>query len=180
MLNLKIERPQLKNIESIHRFFEMAITDTYFKEGIGHLEDDLREEIEDKKTFLQSDFDSNGEIRFFLVAYFEDTIVGTIAIGPTGNFIVAQTNGELRDFIEVGTVYVHPEFQQQGIGNELLKAMHKVMQEKGITQFCLDSGYARAQQIWKKKFGEPAYFLENFWGDGFHHSIWKLSLEKLG
>src|SRR5699024_8900176 len=33
-------------------------------------------------------------------------------------------------------------------------------------EFCMDSGYSNAQKIWRKRFGEPEYFLENYWAEG--------------
>lgn len=52
--------------------------------------------------------------------------------------------------------------------------MYCVLRNKGIEEFCLDSGYTSAQKIWKKKFGEPDYLLKDFWGAGYDHMIWKI------
>lgn len=63
-----------------------------------------------------------------------------------------------------------------GIGNLLLNAMIQELQCKGIKEFCMDSGYSNAQKIWRKRFGEPEYFLENYWAEGQHHLIWKIKI----
>ncbi|KAF0822419.1 Acetyltransferase [Cytobacillus firmus] len=45
--------------------------------------------------------------------------------------------------------------------------------DKGVEEFCLDSGYRQSQKIWKKKFGEPEYLLKDYWGKGLiAHSLW--------
>ena len=54
--------------------------------------------------------------------------------------------------------------------------MTQVLRDKGINQFCLDSGYSNAQKIWRKKFGEPDYFIKDYWGEDRHHLIWKINL----
>lgn len=79
----------------------------------------------------------------------------------------------LKELAEIGTVFVKPDYQGQGIGNLLLNAMYLTLQSRGIEEFCLDSGYVNAQKIWKGKFGEPDYLLENYWGEGYPHMIWR-------
>ncbi|WP_317911749.1 hypothetical protein [Clostridioides difficile] len=54
--------------------------------------------------------------------------------------------------------------------------MIQELQCKGIKEFCMDSGYSNAQKIWRKRFGEPEYFLENYWAEGQHHLIWKIKI----
>jgi hypothetical protein len=46
---------------------------------------------------------------------------------------------------------------------------------KGINEFCPDSGYPNAQKIWRKKLGEPDYLLKDYWGPGHDHMIWRRS-----
>jgi hypothetical protein len=55
--------------------------------------------------------------------------------------------------------------------------MYRTLSNKGIEEFCLDSGYMRAQKIWKKKYGDPNYWLENYWGEGYHHMIWRVKMD---
>lgn len=79
----------------------------------------------------------------------------------------------------MGTVFVDSAFPRKGIGNLLLNEMYWTLANKGIEEFCLDSGYIHTQQIWKKKYGKPDYLLEDFWGEGFHHMIWRVKVEGL-
>ncbi len=89
------------------------------------------------------------------------------------------TNGALDDVVEIGTVFVHPKHQKQGIGNRMLKEILLRMNQEGIKSFCLDSGYKSAQKIWWSKFGPPTYHLKDFWGSGDDHMVWKLEMDSL-
>ena len=87
-----------------------------------------------------------------------------------------MTNNAYEGLIEVGTVFVHPHSQRNGVGNRLLKAIFEVLQKNGVEEFCLDSGYNRAKRILKKKFGAPEYRLRDYWGSGNDHMIWRIKV----
>ncbi|AGK53582.1 hypothetical protein B1NLA3E_09100 [Bacillus sp. 1NLA3E] len=170
-----IRRPSEDN-EKLNQFFRIVISDTYAKEGIAERTDDIENEIETKKKYLQSDLDSNGENRYFLIALDDDKIIGSIEYGPVSDLIIRCTDGAFEGLNEVGTVFVLPEYQGQGVGNLLLNEMYLTLKNRGIEEFCLDSGYTNAQKIWKKKFGEPDYLLKSYWGEGYNHMIWKIRI----
>ncbi|PEA55102.1 GNAT family N-acetyltransferase [Bacillus pseudomycoides] len=175
MYHVEIRRPRIEDIEKINQFFITTIKDTFAGEGLSELLDDIENEIENKKEYLKCDFDSNGKNRYFLIA--ADTssnkIIGTIEYGPASELINSCTNKVIKDLPEVGTVFVHPNYQRRGIGNLLLNVLFLTLLSRGIKEFCLDSGYKNAQKVWEKKFGEPDYLLKDYWGDGFDHMIWK-------
>ncbi len=173
MHNVVIRRPRIDDLEGLHHFFRIVITDTFAKEGLTDLLDEIEKEIEDKIKYLNIDFESNGDNRFFFIALDNDQVIGTIEYGPASKLINDCTDGELKELVEVGTVFVRPNYQRHGIGNLLLNVMYLTLQNKGIDEFCLDSGYTNAQKIWKKKFGEPDYLFEDFWGEGYDHMIWR-------
>ena len=177
MLNIEIKRPKMEDFKELNKFFRMVIRDTFNKEGIGDKLEDLAEEIETKKAYLESDFSSNGENRYFLIALKGDIIIGSIEYGPASNLINKCTHNALREFPEIGTVFVHPDYQRNGVGNLLLREIFLTLKKKGIEEFCLDSGYRKAQKIWKKKFGEPDYLLKDYWGEGYDHMIWKVKVK---
>ncbi|MEK7016378.1 MULTISPECIES: GNAT family N-acetyltransferase [Bacillus] len=181
MYNVEIRRPNSDDIDELNLFFRLVITNTYKNEGLSQLLDDIENEINSKKQYLKNDFDSNGESRYFLLAIDtnNDKIIGTIEIGPASTLINSCTDGVLKDLYEIGTVFILPEYQRKGIGSLLLNAMFLTLLGKGITEFCLDSGYKNAQKIWKKKFGEPIYVLKDYWGESSDHMIWKKSLHDI-
>ncbi|WP_053365601.1 GNAT family N-acetyltransferase [Bacillus sp. FJAT-27245] len=175
-MDIAIRRPNSADAEELHRFFRTVISDTYMREGIGDLVDDMKDEIQTKEAYLRKDLSSDGGQRYFLIAETGGRIVGTIEFGPASSLIRECTDGQLSGLLEVGTVFVHPEFQKQGIGNLLLASIFGVLKSRGIGGCCLDSGYRNAQQIWKKKFGEPDFVLKDYWGEGFDHMIWKVEI----
>ncbi|MGX6445658.1 GNAT family N-acetyltransferase [Neobacillus sp. K501] len=174
MLNFEIRRPQIEDKIALNVFFRAVIIDTFTREGIGEKLDDIEAEINIKNHYLETDFASNGEKRYFLIALTDEQIIGSIEYGPASELINTCTNNALMELPEIGTVFVHPDFQKKGVGNQLLKAMYARLQNIGMGEFCLDSGYPRAQTIWKKKFGEPDYLLKDYWGEGFDHMIWSV------
>jgi GNAT superfamily N-acetyltransferase len=175
MQTIEIRRPRIEDIVELNQFFRIVITDTFAREGLAGLMDDIEAEIESKINYLQLDLDSNGEKRYFLIALAENKIIGTIEYGPASELIIECTDGKLGNLVEVGTVFVLPDYQRQGIGNRLLAEMLQTLNGRGIVDFCLDSGYKTAQTIWKKKFGEPDFLLKDYWGQGQDHMIWKIS-----
>jgi GNAT superfamily N-acetyltransferase len=179
MINVEIRRPKIEDMKELYEFFRTIITDTFTKEGIGEKLNDIREEIDVKNQYLQSDFESNGEKRYFLIAVYSEKIIGSIEYGPASDLIKNCTNNAYKGLMEIGTVFVLPGFQRNGVGNLLLKEIYYTLQQKEIEEFCLDSGYKSAQRIWKKKFGEPEYLLQDYWDIGFDHMIWRVKVKDL-
>lgn len=178
-MKVEIRRPSGKDAEALNGFFRTVITDTFEKEGIGDKVDDLEEEIIMKERYLQSDLESGGKKRYFLIAVADGKIIGSIEFGPASELIAECTKGALKGFREVGMVFVHPDWQRQGVGSLLLREVGQVLEGRGVDDICLDSGYLRAQLIWKKKFGPPEYVLKDYWGEGFDHLIWKIKVKDL-
>ncbi|MBY0148630.1 GNAT family N-acetyltransferase [Neobacillus niacini] len=174
MLKVEIRRPKIEDQEELNQFFRTVLTDTFAREGLADLVEDIEADIESKKKYLQMDFETSGEKRYFLIALTKNKIIGTITCGNANELIQESTNGALRNTIEIGTIYVLSEYQRQGVGNQLLAEMLKTLMAREIQEFCLDSGFKTAQTIWKKKFGEPEYWLKDYWGQGQDHMIWKI------
>jgi GNAT superfamily N-acetyltransferase len=178
--SIEVRRPKIEDTAEMNQFFTKVIRDTFTVEGLTELQDDMRKEIEMKNRYLKCDFDSKGENRFFWIALDKKKIVGSIEYGPASELISNCTNGALKECVEIGTVFVHPDYQRRGIGTLLLNVMLLTLQARGSKEFCLDSGYTNAQKVWKKKFGEPDYLLKDYWGKGYHHMIWKRSTFETG
>lgn len=176
MDSIIIRRPERKDQEALHHLFVTVLTDTFEKEGISDQIYDLNEEIRTKTEYLNRDLESGGKDRHFLIAELHGIPVGTIEYGPSSNLIDTCTQGSLKSLPEVGTAFVHPRYQKKGIGTKLLDALLVFMRVQGLEEFCLDSGYRAAQQVWLKKFGPPEYHLKNFWGEGVDHMIWRKPL----
>lgn len=173
MRNIEINRPKIEDVEKINEFFQLVLKDTFRKNALDNLTELLAEEIECKRNFLNRDLRSNGENMFFLIAKENNKILGTIEYGPSNELIVSCTDGKLKDIKEIGTVFVHPEYQEKGIGSKMVSVIFEKMLEEGIEEFCMDSGYKSAQKIWTTKFGKPEYLLKDYWGEGGDHMIWR-------
>ncbi|MEF7437908.1 GNAT family N-acetyltransferase [Paenibacillus lautus] len=173
MFHVEIRRPNRSDRKAMEHFFRFVITDTFAKEGLADLSEDIEQEIDSKIRCLNEDIATNGEQRYFLIGLIDNSVVSSIEFGPSNELIRKSSNGELRDVVEIATVFVHPDYQQQGIGSLMLQIMYLTLLNKGMMEFCLDSGYTRAQKIWKKKLGEPDYVLQDHWGSGVDHMIWR-------
>lgn len=175
VMDIDIRRPKIEDKDELHRFFRDVIIDTFAKEGIAHLTKDIDEEIEIKKSYLHSDYESGGKNRYFLLASHDSTIVGTVEYGPASR-LICKTHHAYCDLVEIGTVFVHPNYQKKGIGTLLLQSILTILKDRKIEEFCLDSGYKNAQKYWKNKFGNPDIILKDYWGESFHHMIWKIKV----
>lgn len=171
-----IRRPKIEDINQLKEFFATVIIDTFTKEGIGEKLDEIKDEIKVKEKYIESDFISNGEKRFFWIALDGDKIIGSVEFGPASDLICDCTNNNFKELLEVGTVFVLPDYQGNGVGNLLLNKMYSTLLNNRVNEFCLDSGYTKAQKIWKKKFGEPDYWLKDYWGKGYDYMIWKIKV----
>lgn len=170
--DVTVRRPKKEEIFQIEEFMRGVLVDTYIKEQIDETMYDLQEELATKKAYLASYFESDGKDRYFLVAVSGNNIVGTMEFGKQSALLKELTKGELKEVPEMGTAFVHPDHQGQGIASTLLEELKRELRRRGIREFCLDSGYQRAQRIWKKKFGSPRYTFENYWAEGVSHEIW--------
>jgi len=179
MTNIEINRPKFEDIELINEFFEIVIINTFKRNGISNLVDSMTEEFEDKRRCLNQDIESDGKNRFFLIAKENNKIVGSIEYGPANELIISCTNGELKELVEIGTVFVHPDYQNKGIGSRLLNLIFEELERNNIKECCLDSGYKTSQKIWINKFGNPQYHLKDYWGEDGDHMIWRINVEEV-
>jgi N-acetylglutamate synthase-like GNAT family acetyltransferase len=179
VLNVDISYAKIEERDLINEFFRYVLMDTFINNEISELVDTLNDEIEDKRRCLEQAFESAGKERCFLIAKHKGFIVGSVEYGPPNDLILSCTNGELRMLTEIGTVFVHPEYQKKGIGSQLLISILLEMKKSGIEEFCLDSGYKIAQRIWISKLGRPQYHLKDYWGKNADHMIWRKNVDEV-
>jgi len=163
-----------EDLKALEVFFELVIRDTYVKEGIGHLEKEILEEVAQKMTYVSDAIGNNESKHYFLLALEDKKIIGCAAYGPSSHLIYDHI-ASLKDVVELGSVLIDPVYQNMGYGKALVD---KVIDEISTftDEFCLDSGYTIAKKIWTKKFGQPKLILKDFWGPGFDHYIWHINL----
>ncbi|KIL51366.1 hypothetical protein KP77_08780 [Jeotgalibacillus alimentarius] len=112
---------------------------------------------------------SEQEIMF--VAVEGEKVIGSIACMTPGELITCGLEPEEGVF-EVGSIYIHPDYQRQGTGHALLQYIREYLIERNHSKFYLDAGFVSSQTYWKKRLGEPDLILEDYWGGGFDHMIW--------
>lgn len=157
-------------------FFELVLRDVFEKENLGHRTEILEQEISSKQSQIRNVLDQTGQRDVFLVAEESGDIIGTVAYIPCNAVICSLSKGELESYGEVGTVFVRPDRQKQGIGRALRTAMDQALLDQGITEYVLDTGYGAAQNYWKQQLGDPIIVAVDYWGDGHDHLVWKVDL----
>lgn len=167
-----ISNPTQADIKSAYQVFETSIPDAFEKEGLGLANEDIHREIEHKKHLLNAALDSTDTGIFFIIAKLDEAVIGTISYGPCGEDIRKCTQSQLDDVGELGSLFVLPRHQGQGVGSALINTMVAHLDKQGIDRFCLDSGYKRAQKRWLRKFGEPYKVVKDYWGPDYDHMIW--------
>ncbi len=175
--NVIIRRPRIEEIDLINEFFIIMLKDTFEINGLGSLKELLEEEIQDKKRYINQDFQTNGIDRFFLLAEYNEEIIGSIEYGKSNDLLNKCTDHKFKHLYEIGTVFVHPKYKRQGVASLLFYKLFQKLESNGVKEICFDSGYKTAQKIWCKKFGEPEYFLKDYWGKGTHHMVWRVNVK---
>lgn len=167
-----IEKAVLADEAQICSFFELMLIDTFKQNDIWEMQALLHEEIKEKCRFIHESLTEHHTQRYFLVAKFDDKIIGTIASGPANNDILEGSGGQCEGWQEIGTVFVHPNYQGIGVGHLMIQAIEQWLKNQGICHYSLDSGYKLAQKTWTKRYGEPTYLLKDHWAEGADHMIW--------
>jgi len=168
--DLVIIKPDIPDLESAYTVFEQSITLAFEEEGISP--EETSQDIAHKKALLLKSVTDTSSDYIFMVAKLDDIVIGTISYGPCSHEIGVCTNNELDDVGELGSLYVLPEYQGQGVGSALINAMLKHLHSMGVEQFCLDCGLKAAQQRWLRKFGAPYKVAKDYWGEGSDHIVW--------
>jgi len=174
-----IDRPTQADVKGLNHFFHKMITYTYASNGIVGFAKELDQEIKTKIDYLKQDFESDGHIRYFLVAKMDEKIVGTIEYGSPNALITACNDETLNNLPEIGSVFVDPDYHNLGIASTMLSAIFDVLTLQGVQSFCLDSGYGMAQKVWRHKFGAPKVMLKDYWGVGLDHMIWQVAIQNV-
>ena len=177
-MQINIIRPLPVHKTELRRLFTETISKNFKEEGIyktHHTE--LKNEIEEQMNTLQKGFDSKGKEEYFLVAQIKNTqqIAGIIAYGKANDIIkqhLKTIDWNNTAIPEIKSVYILPKFQNQGIGSILFNHILHLLHQKQIPEFCLDSGYKRAQVYWTKKLGQATLILNDYWDKNADHKIW--------
>lgn len=170
--NLLIKKPTKADKKSAYQVFETSIPDAFAKEGTDFLKEVLEREIMHKRHLFSEAIDIPDSSTYFLIAKVNENVIGTISFGTCGEDIKKCTENRLHSVGELGSLFVLPSYQGQGIGSALINAMVNHLFQQGVDYFCLDSGYKRAQKRWLRKFGVPYKVVKDYWAPDYDHMIW--------
>ena len=164
-MNIQIHKVDETDREKLRRFYLLTITDTFAKNGINDPEGIIGEVDHQMEIFNHP-----GDLLF--LATKDGEFIGTIAYGTMNTTVSNSIPNNLQHLKEIKSVYVHPEFQNRGIGSQLWHTIIDQLKKNAVEEVCLDSGYKISQQFWKKKIGEPTFFMKDYWGEGEHQMVW--------
>jgi GNAT superfamily N-acetyltransferase len=176
--NVTISKLNYGDKKETLKLFEITIKSAFAEQGVGHLTEIIAEEVENKMRMMKSFLEGNTEY-LFLIAKLEGKVVGAISFGKCGNIIQECCSLEINPAGELGSLYVLPEYQHKGIGSKLINSMMIHLRQSEVENFCLDSGFKKAQAKWTKKFGQPYKVMKDYWGEGTNHYIWYCRVKDL-
>ncbi|MFP4078198.1 MAG: N-acetyltransferase family protein [Candidatus Izemoplasmataceae bacterium] len=166
--------------EAIRTLWDRVIQDAFKRQGMDEHHNPA-DELDFKMDQLTEAWHHPSQ-RYFL-AYENAKLIGTMAYGkPPNRGIRRRTGGALNNTVEIGSLYIHPDYQRQGIGKTLLIHALKTLHSEGVDTVCFDSIIESSKTIWLKLFGEPRYKIPSKKHD-FTHMIWvvdtKTALKRL-
>lgn len=166
-------RPSVEDNVPLKAHYKEVITHTFQVHDIDDA-DDLQKEIDTKYGYIENYY--SGRDTQFIAAKHEGVIIGAIGLYHPNTTISELTEGALDHLYELGSLYVNPSYQGQGIGSELIKRMQDDMRLSGINQYCFDAAYTTAIKTWTKMFGPATYIFKDYWGKDEDHHIWVITL----
>lgn len=170
---ISIQQPTLHDREKIEKLFRETIADTYNREG-GCFSKRHQEKISipsKMESFLYAMQKRKSD--YWLVARSGNDIVGTISTGKASKMFWEAFPNFQESSTVIKNVYIHPTFQQQGIGKQLFNSMLCLLQKSSVEEFFLDSGFSDAQRYWEKRLGSPTVILYDYWNPKRDHFFWK-------
>lgn len=169
---MRIRKVNERDIDELDQFFRACMTDLVTREN---KELNLVVQEVDRLNGTVKECLTNSETSFF-IAELNGRLVGTIGLNKPCPVIAENIKTESNVF-EIVCVYVHPDFQQQGIGKFLFQYIKKELIRRGQSTFYLDAGFSSSQQYWLQRLGKPTIILKDYWGTGEDHLIWKRSVK---
>ncbi len=169
---MHIVEPGLSDRPGILHVLERSIEDAFAQETLEHRDDEIRDLVGEKAAMYDESLADGGHGIRFLAAKQGQQVIGVISYGPCGTAVRECTGEALAGIGELGTLYVLPEYQNQGIGSALIQALLQQLAREGVEQFCLDGGFKGSQKRWLCKFGAPYVTVPDYWGPGADSMVW--------
>ena len=172
-MHISYEKPEVSDIPDIKKLLQITFMDTFQINNVSSIFD-INEEIQSKIMNARKDIIEHNNKYYFLIAKAESKAIGICAYFPVSEIIRNCIDKANKDDLEIGCMYIYPEYQKMGIGKKLFDMIITKMKENGIKHYYLSSGFESSQKYWKEKLGDPIHIIENIWGMGKHEAIWKV------
>lgn len=157
----------------IQNFLTLILKDTFEKNGLMHLEDVYHREVNEKFKLLRDHYQRVPDRELFVMKD-QGRIMATLSLGLANPIFESKLEQTLS---ELGTFFIHPDYQGLGLARKMIQAVETILKERQTVRYGLDSGYPKAQKIWTHIFGEPTFYLKDFWSKDEHHMIWVIDLK---
>lgn len=162
------------DVKPLQRLFMESLSDLIRRERFEDAEL-LDEEVARLNTTIQDSLEDE-DVQFY-IALKGEVIIGAGAVLPPNEIITGHLDIE-PNAKEIGSVYVSPQEQRQGVGHFLLEHIQRELLESGIDVFYLDAGFPTTQSYWMKRLGPPVLMLDHYWGLDAPHMIWRQPIKK--
>jgi GNAT superfamily N-acetyltransferase len=176
-MSIILIEPDTTLLPEIINLFTDSIANTFKLNGIKDLAE-LQYEISEKSERVRNYIESKSNDEFFIVAKLDKYIAGIAGVFPVSDTIIKNYPTLSKNDIEIGSVYIKPEYQRQGITRILLKRLLNELWERKIYKFYLDCGYSTSQVYWKRVFGNPVKTFPNYFGKDESYMIWEIDTEE--
>ncbi len=176
-MRANIRKATAEDAKVIKNIFRTTLENEFKSEGLKIDHPMVKEEILEKEQFVDRELGNINSGYLVFVAELEGELVAIMSYGPVNQDTLNCLKKDKLDGYEIANAYVLPEFQNMGIAKSLRKEILSEMKSRNIKEYYLDSGFSRAQQVWKKVYGEPTFIAKDYWGKGIDNWIWKVNVE---
>lgn len=121
-----------EDIPSVSKLFKVTIADAFEREGLGHLQEDIRQETAAKIQMANAALNPQDTDVYFWLARSGGVVIGTVSYAPCGEDIRNCTDNRLSAVGELGSLYVLPEIQGQGVGSALIEEVTVFLRKRGF------------------------------------------------
>jgi len=171
MNEILVRKIEKKDFNDVLIIFKASLIKAFDEQGIGHLKEELQNNIDNKKEILEKGLD-----KIFIIKK-DKNIVGVGAYGEPKIALEKIFKKNYDNILEIHSFYIHPKYQGYGYGQRLLKYMiNEIKNKEKNKNFILQVGFDKAKKFWRKHFDKETLIIKDYWGKGADNYIWYVKL----